>query len=147
MYYDANLKSFYESKNGKAYLALNHINVSLGELVNLLDSFYEDKIRVNEIIKDIDIIANDLKDNTTKFDYRRKTLFSSWLKDTDIASFLPLGHKSALKALKISYEIDLLLNDLDEEKSEYMYLVSLYLKQLFKYINDIKGVSVERWKK
>ena len=144
MYLDLETKTFYQSKEGKLYLSLSKINSELGLLVTLLDGFSNERICINEIIKDIDKIKNDIKNKTNLFDYRRGQLFNTWLKDYNIDSLLPLGHKSALKALTISYSIDEILNDLSEEHIDYMYATSLYLKQLFKQINEIKGVSVER---
>ncbi|MDY4788366.1 MAG: hypothetical protein SO253_03510 [Bacilli bacterium] len=144
MFLDQQTKDFYQSEKGKLYLSLNKIACELGNLINNLDFYYEGKIALNEIIKDIINITNDIKNETNSFDYRRHVLVDNWVKDYKIDYLLPLGHKTSLLALQISYSIDELLNQLDDEYCQYMYGVSCYLKQLFKVINELKGVSVLR---
>ena len=144
MYYEPQLKNFNESEKGLLCIKLKKINSSLGYLVSLLDNFYDYKIKICEFIKDIDNIVNDIQNDSNLFDIRRKMLFDSWIKDFDIKKYLPIGAKQACLALSISYDIDLLLKDLNDDYKEYLYNISLYLKQTFKQINELKGVSVER---
>ena len=144
MYYEPDIKNFNESKNGEISLHLNKINADLGFLVSLLDNFVDIKIKLCEIIKDIYIISHDIKNNTNNFDIRRKKLFDTWIINYDIKRYLPIGAKQACLALSISYELELLLKDLNDDHKEYLYNVCTYLKQVFREINELKGVSVER---
>ena len=115
MYYEPDIKNFNESKNGEISLHLNKINADLGFLVSLLDNFVDIKIKLCEIIKDIYIISHDIKNNTNNFDIRRKKLFDTWIINYDIKRYLPIGAKQACLALSISYELELLLKDLNDD--------------------------------